>query len=473
MNEKGIVVFGLAFILAAIIILLLLALIWLFWKNLFVFAIGAAVLYFAFTTVPQMVKGKQGVRYVGIAAAIGLLLILLSLFPIWSFSIYQPGAEAPFTGEIALGIKGRELTEGARVQVVPGETLTASFEGQWWNRSLSPYGNATAGANWYLDGAFVDMSQGTVQGVTKEYVKATNPEAGVIAKEQWQWTTLPQVAKLPPQGETAAVSIPLADIPITIDMPIGTHQVALHVFEISPAEQSTSLFECGTFQGACCPLQEPIPCQVFGATTNLWRPETAVCLGTPARCLTTNDLECRDYCCQKDWCGANWCSSYAPGDTTWISGWLYVYCDNGPRTQFGAWQEAPGEARTQEQAEAAVRGNDFVVALAEFEVVDECPTECCISEAGYKDKLCLTPEICTIGQCIEPTEPPVVCPYECCENVIGYVDKACQVGTCEGTTCIIVPPPPPPCEGIMCAWQALVDILAGALNWILTLIGLA
>ncbi|MHC4397875.1 MAG: hypothetical protein ACYS1A_19700 [Planctomycetota bacterium] len=428
MNEKGSIsaaigaIFGITYIAAAIIILALLAVIWLFWKGLFVFAIGLAVIYFAFFIIPQMVKGKEGLRYVGIAAAIGALVVILSFLPLWAFSIYAPGAEAPLTGEITFS---KEATAGTMVKVNAGEALSATFDGQWFNRSLSPFGNATAGLNWRLDGTFIEMAEGTVEGVSKEYVTGTNPEAGAIAKQVWQWTTLPFAAKLPVQGQTVAIN-KTVEID-TANLPIGLHQVTINAFSISPAEESESLFACGAVNGACCPLQSQMNCLAFGES-----------------------------CCQKNWCGANWCSSVAPGQTFWQSGWLFASCDNGPRTQFGSWQETVKEQVTEEQVIAAAKSGDFVVALAEFEVVNDCPTECCVDEPGYEDRLCTGSQVCTAGQCITPIQE---CPFACCENEPAYQNKACAAGeNCLNNSCIFEPPPPP-----VPVWEQIIQAI---LAWI-------
>ena len=121
LNEKGVLpaIFGLSYILAGVIVLAIIALAWLFWKPLFVFAVAIAVIYFGLAVIPQMVKGKEGLKYAAVATATGFLIMLFALYVPISFSIFQAGADAPLTGEITFD----------KQQVLVGEPLTATFNG--------------------------------------------------------------------------------------------------------------------------------------------------------------------------------------------------------------------------------------------------------------------------------------------------------------------------------------------------------
>lgn len=87
MNEVGVfpAIFGIGVILAAIIVLLMLFLVWTFWKPLFVFAIGCAILYAAFFVVPTLTTKKQAFKAFALTAAVGAAIVLISLSPLSGF----------------------------------------------------------------------------------------------------------------------------------------------------------------------------------------------------------------------------------------------------------------------------------------------------------------------------------------------------------------------------------------------------
>ncbi len=81
MNNKGIVIAGSAAILGAAIILLMIGVIWIFWKPLFFFGIGVAILGFGLLTIPKIAPPKQVLPAVGITALIGASLMIIALIP--------------------------------------------------------------------------------------------------------------------------------------------------------------------------------------------------------------------------------------------------------------------------------------------------------------------------------------------------------------------------------------------------------
>lgn len=449
MNEKGIVlpaIFGLAYILAAVIILVMLALIWLFWKQLFLFAIGIAVLFFAFTTIPQMVKGKEGLKYVGIASAIGALLIILSLLPLPLYS-FQAGSEMPLTGEITF--------DKQKVQV--GELVTATWDAEWWNRSYAPAGNALLAGNWYFEGSFVEMMPGATQAVNTTYCVATNPAVGCIVEEDWSWQTLEYIAQQPEQGSTIGITKQL-EIPTT-GLAKGKYQVSVKAKLLSGASLQSNVFASG---GECYPLltaSQGFPCAgIYGQTVNRSRSRETRCLGRDyAGYETRNPLyDCPD---PQDYAGCGtWCciTQYGSWHIYRIDGAYRVSCEDRPYIEWGSWVETQQEQVSFEQAYAANSGGE-TVAVAEFEVVESCPFDCCVDETGFADKLCPADQVCSLHSCITPIEP---CPFECCEGMPQYQNKACigEGEYCVSNACVFEPTPPP-----APFWQGIVDFL---ISWI-------
>lgn len=386
-----------------------------------------------------------------IIIAIVALAIIITRPPYLSF---QPGGEMPLTGEITLGIENKQLTEGTPVKALQGENLTARFDGEWWNRSYSTYGNAKVSGYWFIDGQFAGSMPGTVNTINQEYPTGTHPDVGTIGKELWQWKTLPAIATLPSQGGTT--SITQSTVLPTTGLSKGTHQVQVKVYLLNGPCQSTDIFSCNANPiGSCCPLQtatQGFPCAgIFGETTIFERQKTPACelsnWDGRYKCTSQEDIPCRNNCCMKDWCGAGWCSSVAPGTTSIYpgNGLLYVACGNGPTFSWGDWQETPGEKVLEQAVQEKAKANSVLISIAEFSVVEPCPSQCCVGQEGYEDKFCSGIGVCSGGECITPIQP---CPFECClgdaqyfektcpnktiEN--GEVQKSCQANACEYTT---------------------------------------
>jgi len=104
-------------------------------------------------------------------------------------------------------------------------------------------------------------------------------------------------------------------------------------------------------------------------------------------------------------------------------------CKYGPKYLWGSWEEFTDEEVSSEEVSKRAENNAVTVAVAEFEVVEKCPFECCVGLAGFKDKLCVPPKICSDNTCKIVKEE---CPFECCENEEKYFDKECPTLVLEG-----------------------------------------
>lgn len=393
-------------------------------------------------------------RYLAIIAVFAIALVFFSQGLVTQS--FLPGSEMPLVGEITLGIQGKTLTENEKVKIKNGETLTAQWDAEWWNRSYSSQGNALLGTAWYLDGQFVGLMSGSTQSVNKEYIGARNSDNEPIYKEQWSWQTLPFVAQMKAINTTQNIS-KTGTIPIQ-GLASGTHQVTVKASLISDASGNASVFESS---GACYPLLSPsqgFPCPgVFGETTITRRNSTPACTPTGGfynnravySCPTQEDVACRNACCYSTGLSA------PEGDTFWQGGQLYVTCYTSVKDVWGPWVSGGTESQSYETAVSSIKAGE-IVAVAEFEVVGACPFACCVDEPGYQDKFCSQSQVCSSNVCVVPVQP---CPFACCENESGYVNKTCGSGEyCVQNDCIAEPPVPAPPF-----WQGVIDLI---ISWL-------
>ena len=343
------------------------------------------------------------------------------------FSIFDPGAAAPLTSQIELNTG--HVYEGTPT-VIEGETITANWTGEWLNRNHSPYGGDNIAGLWFLDGEYVELTGGGIQSIGTTYCSATTT-IGCVVEQQWNWQTLPIAATLPIQGGTTPVNGTTSID--TTGLEKGTHQLAVKVYSINGSLNNVSMFTCGTINGVCCPLQtvsQGFPCPgIFGTTQQKAKSSLPRCTPTSIpeinpnktfyNCAGIQDCgSCGSWCCA-NWQGVDPCYNWGSDK--------YVLCDNSGDSYkvWSGWGELTTTVeQTQETVMASAISSATTVAIAEFEVVEQCPNQCCVNEPGYKDKLCTQDNyICSNGACVfEKT----VCPTECCESDYRYFDLVCE-----------------------------------------------
>lgn len=363
---------------------------------------------------------------------------------------FQPGGEAPLTGTIELEIVERQLTEGAKVKVLQGEHLKATWDAEWWNRSLTWSGGNNIAGFWIIDGQFLERMTGQETSINTTYCQGTNPTPGCISEMQWDWKTLPIVATLPAQGGTT--SITRETVISTDGLSKGMHQITVKAYMINGASE-VGIFSCGTPNGVCCPLQtasQGFPCAgIHGTTQNRSKDYSARCQAYVP--LAPSPPNWNYWICPNDWqwpectggqCGG-YCGNYCcekwgsgTGNNTFPDVGLTAQCgDWGPYRVWGGWSEW---TQTVEQTEENVMANAIsggeTVAVAEFEVVEKCPNECCIDQPGYQDKTCLERYVCDgSNTCVYLK---TLCPYQCCAGIQEHFDKDCTEGyACTGNEC--------------------------------------
>lgn len=93
MNQKGIIaIAGLSFILAAIIVIAMIAVLWLFFKQIFFLGLGAAILWFGLIQIPKLselniIPKKSVIPALGISLLAGGIILTIGLSPALPFSL--------------------------------------------------------------------------------------------------------------------------------------------------------------------------------------------------------------------------------------------------------------------------------------------------------------------------------------------------------------------------------------------------
>jgi hypothetical protein len=362
-----------------------------------------------------------------IILAAALIAAVLIIRPTYC-TIYAPRAAAPLITQIDIDI-GHEYDGMATV--FEGETITANWTGTWENKTHSPYGGDNVAALWFLDGEFIKIAEGGTESISQTWCNATNETVpGCFNESQWNWQTIPIAGTLPIQGSKVNVNGSAAID--TIGLSKGLHQITVKAFAINGSSNNRAMFADG---GVCFPLQtgsQGFPCAgIFGTSLNRSKSESP-------RCTQSTDLYWGTVyqCPVNDWtCGSclSWCCqttgerSICPSSDS-VN--MFAFCDGVAYRNWSGWSEwAVTVEQTQETVMANAIATATTIAIAEFEVVSECQTECCIGEPGVQDKLCSDGKICSNGSCLLEIMP---CPTECCVGDQRYQEKPCLV---EGQTC--------------------------------------